>query len=1198
MTTEFQTKVVLDTASATKAASDFGKAVRKSSTVLQQFQEVTKKAAQGGAKNVFRQYENSVGKLNMTLRNSVSAMHKNFSQLKENQKELRQLTRRTRELTDNEKARVSALTQSIDKDKQVLSVMIKLNQKYDENARVVAKAKRIRNELNLVVASGLKTKKEAVAIFRKEAQVLREGTAEYKKAAASKKADATQLEKLKDRYLSSHLAQKRIIEVTKELNLLVSKNIITKKRSIEILKKERKHIIAITNSQHKLNASQSFFARVARKVSIASRVMLTGYLALAGVRAWINMSKTAESVVLLEQKLTLLTGDSGAYKKLFTMTQEVGIKLNEASRIMTRFSVVTNRAFSAETMVSWISTLTKSARATGTSTQEMTGALIQITQAMSAGRLMGDEYRSVTENLPLFTVALRKVFKGTTLSLKELSSQGLITNDRLIEGFQELAKMVEGIPGTVGTVEAQLGSLSSAWDNMISKMLGTDTIKVTIQIVTEFVNLFSGGGEKDLAQQAKEKAKALAAKIDNATIFSLTLRNSIDRVESGTVTKSRAQGSSSIFPLLYDVTDANLDKSKKLLETVEADLAQYKLTGQTRKEYLQEIHSQTANETQKAEAIKEAQEKRAKEFARIVTGSAKISTLRELADLEIQKINRSTEVKEGNLAPRSLGEAGQMKKSVREKLAIDIIKIKTKEVNESIRLQNLSSSIDTKDLRDTNVYSGSIIKIRKDLEKNLEKINTQILRGKKEIADSDLSLGDTDGLGEGDGIVLLAEHRSAAEKAITDELRERQNVVNSLTAGGSGGSSYEIYLESIRRLSIKNQTEQSKLTEIYRTTATEGTRLKDTEAEAQEKLNEKYREALALIKKTRREKLEDEFSPGIKSAREYTQAVERLNEAKALGTIMGADLVEAERQLAIAYLHTNNLIMAQNGTMSESEQLWEGMKDGMIQFGETTKTTFEQMSELTKSSIGGMADLLTEFVTTGKADFKGFALDIIKSIIRIQIQAALSAAINSVLQAAGITTASSLTKTAADSAAKAWAPAAVLASLGSSGGNAIPAAAGIISTFALTKALSVVAAKGEAFDSGGVSAFAKGGAFTNTVVNKPTLFPFVNGTGLMGEAGPEAIMPLSRNSSGQLGVKISGGSASSGKAGNVQIINQGAPIRVVSNTVNGNDRRIIITEAVEQARSAIAADIMVGDSDVSDSLEGIYGVNRAIGARR
>jgi hypothetical protein len=63
-------------------------------------------------------------------------------------------------------------------------------------------------------------------------------------------------------------------------------------------------------------------------------------------------------------------------------------------------------------------------------------------------------------------------------------------------------------------------------------------------------------------------------------------------------------------------------------------------------------------------------------------------------------------------------------------------------------------------------------------------------------------------------------------------------------------------------------------------------------------------------------------------------------------------------------------------------------------------------------------------------------------------------------------------------------------------------------------------ANGNAFGRNGVVPFARGG-----VVNRPTLFPFANGTGLMGEAGPEAIMPLRRSPDGRLGVEASGGGA-------------------------------------------------------------------------
>ena len=61
-------------------------------------------------------------------------------------------------------------------------------------------------------------------------------------------------------------------------------------------------------------------------------------------------------------------------------------------------------------------------------------------------------------------------------------------------------------------------------------------------------------------------------------------------------------------------------------------------------------------------------------------------------------------------------------------------------------------------------------------------------------------------------------------------------------------------------------------------------------------------------------------------------------------------------------------------------------------------------------------------------------------------------------------------------------------------------------------------AKGNAYGANGIVPFAKGG-----LVTAPTLFPFAKGVGLMGEAGPEAIMPLKRLPSGRLGVEAAGG---------------------------------------------------------------------------
>ena len=122
------------------------------------------------------------------------------------------------------------------------------------------------------------------------------------------------------------------------------------------------------------------------------------------------------------------------------------------------------------------------------------------------------------------------------------------------------------------------------------------------------------------------------------------------------------------------------------------------------------------------------------------------------------------------------------------------------------------------------------------------------------------------------------------------------------------------------------------------------------------------------------------------------------------------------------------------------------------------------------SAFQGMADQLTEFVTTGKASFGDFARSVLKDLSNILIKFALFQALKAIVP----------------------------------GGSAFGKFLGF--------------ADGAAFAQNGIQPFARGG-----IVDRPTLFPFANGTGLMGEAGPEAIIPLKRGRDGKLGVAGGGG---------------------------------------------------------------------------
>jgi tape measure domain-containing protein len=109
--------------------------------------------------------------------------------------------------------------------------------------------------------------------------------------------------------------------------------------------------------------------------------------------------------------------------------------------------------------------------------------------------------------------------------------------------------------------------------------------------------------------------------------------------------------------------------------------------------------------------------------------------------------------------------------------------------------------------------------------------------------------------------------------------------------------------------------------------------------------------------------------------------------------------------------------------------------------------------------------------------------------------------------------------------------------------------------------------------------FAKGGAFSNSIVSSPTLFKFADGgttrTGLMGEAGPEAIMPLKRGSDGSLGVQASGlreamGAAPGSTGGGAPVLN----MSFQSSTINGVEyvSRDQLEQAMAQTRRQASRD--------------------------
>ncbi|AQY67419.1 phage tail tape measure protein [Pseudomonas veronii] len=189
---------------------------------------------------------------------------------------------------------------------------------------------------------------------------------------------------------------------------------------------------------------------------------------------------------------------------------------------------------------------------------------------------------------------------------------------------------------------------------------------------------------------------------------------------------------------------------------------------------------------------------------------------------------------------------------------------------------------------------------------------------------------------------------------------------------------------------------------------------------------------------------------------------------------------------------------------------WDNYLDSARNIAGQTKSLFG-------NAFSSMEDSLVNFAVTGKASFADFTKSILADMARITTRQASSALLGSLVGAAASYFGGSAAGGNGLAAGSAGAASSNLgASAGGYSGSYFPQAMG-------------------GAWSGGVQMFADGGAFTNSVVSKPTAFGMANGkTGVMGEAGEEAIMPLTRTSSGKLGVMAMGG-GSGGTQINVEV---------------------------------------------------------------
>ncbi|EDC5554738.1 phage tail tape measure protein [Salmonella enterica] len=288
--------------------------------------------------------------------------------------------------------------------------------------------------------------------------------------------------------------------------------------------------------------------------------------------------------------------------------------------------------------------------------------------------------------------------------------------------------------------------------------------------------------------------------------------------------------------------------------------------------------------------------------------------------------------------------------------------------------------------------------------------------------------------------------------------------------------------QALQKLDISQQDlqHQNALNELKKKTLTLTSQLADEESRVRQQ------HAMALATMGMGDQQRGRYEERLKIQQHYQEQLEQLKrDSKAKGTYGSDEYRQAEQKLQDSldrrlaeWADYNAKVDTASGdwTLGASRALDNFMAQGSDVAG-MTENVFTD-------AFNSMADGIANFALTGKMDFRSFTVSILADLAKMEARIAASKLLGSVLGMSGA---------------------------GAAAGGGTPSGA------YNAAALSVIPnADGGVYRSAGLS------QYSGSIVNRPTFFAFARGAAVMGEAGPEAILPLRRGANGKLGVVAAG----------------------------------------------------------------------------
>ncbi|MEF9952195.1 MAG: tape measure protein [Clostridium sp.] len=227
-----------------------------------------------------------------------------------------------------------------------------------------------------------------------------------------------------------------IDKLTKAMNKPIKNKIIpdTTKQYESMIEQQRR----LQREQKKAEQQQKKLEHSIRSSSVGMGSAIGSVTGLVGaylsLQAAISGVKVIDTYTSQQARLGMINDGLQTQRELqmqvFDAAQRSRTAYGEMVNAVAKMSMLAKDAFkNNKEAVAFSELMAKSFKVSGASAQESSAGMYQLTQAMAAGKLQGDEFRSIMENAPMLAQAIAQYTGKSMGALKELSSSGQITSD-------------------------------------------------------------------------------------------------------------------------------------------------------------------------------------------------------------------------------------------------------------------------------------------------------------------------------------------------------------------------------------------------------------------------------------------------------------------------------------------------------------------------------------------------------------------------------------------------------------------------------------------------------------------------------------------------------------------------------------------------------------------------------------------------